>query len=121
MRHPVAAPTLHVLDRRRDRAERLLNGVRAGVLLLLGAAVLAYAALVTFFISSGRLPLVLSPVAASARPSVSPLDEGAKLLLLALAAAVATYATHWQEELARSFARAAHEREQLEGRLARAQ
>lgn len=220
-----AAPTLHLLDRRRDHAERVLNGVRAGVLVALGIAALVYApsltptlnrvnvlvlapmlawtvaqwallyrramlppwlpvlnpladitavtvilggyalaqsaalavktpmflayfvilaalpiaaatrtaalvtmvaaaeyaALVTSLIATGSLPIVASPVAASARPSVSPLDEGAKLLLLLIAGAVATYATHWQEELARAFSRATEEREQLGARLERAQ
>lgn len=220
-----AAPTLHLLDRRRDHAERVLNGVRALVLVLLGTAAMVYApsltstlnrvnvlvlvpmlawtvaqwallyrramlppwlpvlnpladitavtvilggyalaqsaalavkspmflayfvilaalpiaaatrtaalaavvaaaeyaALVIALIASGRLPVMASPVAASARPGVSPLDEGAKLLLLLIAGAVATYATHWQEELARAFSRTTEEREQLGARLERAQ
>src|SRR5262249_53940499 len=62
-----------------------------------------------------------NPVAASEAARVSPLDEGAKLLLLAVAGAIATYATNWQERLATSFSRATEEREQLEARLARAQ
>ena len=80
-----------------------------------------YGALVWFFFASGRLLTVLDPVTASQAASVSPLDEGAKLLLLAVAGAIATYATNWQERLATSFSRATEEREQLEARLARAQ
>jgi two-component sensor histidine kinase len=80
-----------------------------------------YGALVVFFFASGRLPTVLNPVTASQAARVSPLDEGAKLLLLAVAGAIATYATNWQERLATSFSRATEEREQLEARLARAQ
>ena len=80
-----------------------------------------YGALVAFFLASGRLPTVLNPVTASQAASVSLLDEGAKLLLLAVAGAIATYATNWQERLATSFSRATEEREQLEARLARAQ
>src|SRR5690349_6487011 len=80
-----------------------------------------YGALVVFFFTSGRLPTVLDPITASQAASVSPLDEGAKLLLLAVAGAIATYATNWQERLATSFSRATEEREQLEARLARAQ
>jgi two-component sensor histidine kinase len=80
-----------------------------------------YGALVGFFFLSGRLPMVLNPVAASEAARVSPLDEGAKLLLLAVAGTIATYATNWQERLATSFSRATEEREQLEARLARAQ
>src|SRR5690349_8661246 len=40
-----------------------------------------YGALVTFFLVTGRLSTVLNPVTASQAGGVSPLDEGAKLLL----------------------------------------
>ena len=80
-----------------------------------------YGALVAYFFATGRLPTVFNPVTASQAAGVSPLDEGAKLLLLAMAGAIATYATNWQERLATSFSRATEEREQLEARLARAQ
>ena len=80
-----------------------------------------YSGLLWFFFTAGRLPTVLNPVTASQAAGVSPLDEGAKLLLLAVAGAIATYATNWQERLATSFSRATEEREQLEARLARAQ
>ena len=81
----------------------------------------AYGALLAYLYATGRLQTVLNPVAASEAAGVSPLDEGAKLLLLAMAGAVATYATNWLERLATSFSRATEEREQLEARLARAQ
>jgi len=84
-------------------------------------AVLEYAALLAWFVASGRLPVVASPVAAIAMPSVSLLDEGAKLLLLAVAGAVATYATLWQERLAEDYSRASHERQHLEAKLTQAQ
>jgi two-component sensor histidine kinase len=80
-----------------------------------------YGALIAFFYATGQLETVLNPVAASEAARISPLDEGAKLLLLAVAGAIATYATNWQERLATSFSRATEEREQLEARLARAQ
>jgi len=80
-----------------------------------------YGALLAFFYWTGRLQTVLNPVAASEAARISPLDEGAKLLLLAVAGAVATYATNWQARLATSFSRATEEREHLEARLARAQ
>src|SRR5687768_14339492 len=84
-------------------------------------ALCCYGGLVVYFFAAGRLPTVLDPVTASQAARVSPLDEGAKLLLLAVAGAVAAYATNWQERLATSFSRATEEREQLEARLARAQ
>ena len=76
-----------------------------------------YALLMTGFLISGRLTTVLSPVAASTSGAVSLLDEGAKLLLLACAGAVATYAAHWQERLSSRFSEAARESEQLQARL----
>jgi len=86
-----------------------------------GMALGCYGTLLWIFFTAGRLPTVLNPVTASQDASVSLLDEGAKLLLLAIAGAIATYATNWQERLATSFSRATEEREQLEARLARAQ
>ena len=76
-----------------------------------------YALLMTAFLLSGRLTTVLSPVAASTSGAVSLLDEGAKLLLLACAGAVATYAAHWQERLSSRFSEAARESEELQARL----
>lgn len=83
--------------------------------------VLQYAGLVLLFVASGRLPLILDPIEASAATGVSPLDEGAKILLLACAGAVATYATRWQERLALRYAEAAGQGAQLKARLARSE
>jgi hypothetical protein len=80
-------------------------------------AVVEYGTLVVIFQGSGRLTTLLSPVQAAATPAVSPLDEGAKILLLACAGVVATYATRWQERLTRRYSEAAHESEQLQARL----
>ncbi len=83
-------------------------------------AVGEYGALVIGFVASGRLALVTSPIAASAGSTgVSPLDEGARLFLLACAGAVATYATHWQERLSARYAEASRASEQLQARLDR--
>ncbi|HET6679611.1 MAG TPA: histidine kinase, partial [Gemmatimonadaceae bacterium] len=89
--------------------------------LVASLAFAAYAGLVTAFVFGGHVQTVLNPVTASTAAAISPLDEGAKLLLLAIAGGVATYATRWQEKLAMRVTRAADEREQLEARLARAQ
>jgi hypothetical protein len=80
-------------------------------------AVVGYGAVVGTFLLSGRLTTVFNPVLAAAMPAVSPLDEGARVLLLACAGAVATYATHWQERLSRRYAEAARESELLQARL----
>jgi sensor histidine kinase YesM len=82
--------------------------------------VVQYALLVQFFVTSGRIATT-SPLNAPGGSGVSLLDESAKVLLLALAGAVATYATAWHERLAISYFRQARDREQLEARLARAQ
>ena len=83
--------------------------------------VLEYAALLVLFAISGRLQIVMNPIRASAGGGVSPLDEGAKLLLLACAGAVATYAARWQERLALRYSHATRESAQLQSRLGQAQ
>jgi hypothetical protein len=84
-------------------------------------AVAEYALLVVLFVASGALPLITSPVAAVGAVGVSPLDEGARLFLLACAGAVATYATRWQERLGARYAEASRASEQLQARLDQAQ
>lgn len=84
-------------------------------------AVGEYALLLAFIIGTHRVTLTASPLAAVSGDAVALLDEGAKLLLLAVAGAVATYATTWQERLVLSYFHASHERDRLEVRLARAE
>ncbi|HET7623223.1 MAG TPA: histidine kinase [Gemmatimonadaceae bacterium] len=80
-----------------------------------------YSALLAFFVATGRAHLVASPIDASTGQGVAWLDEGAKILLLAVAGAIATYATAWYERLLTSYHLQARARERLEARLARAQ
>jgi two-component sensor histidine kinase len=80
-----------------------------------------YVALVGFLVAQRGVVFAASPLSAAAGMGIAPLDEGAKLLLLAVAGAVATYATAWHERLAVAYSRAARERERLEIRLAQAQ
>ena len=101
-------------------AARPIASSTARAALVSALAVMQYAFLVQFFVISGRITTT-SPLAAPSVSGVSLLDESAKLLLLALAGAVATYATAWHERLAISYFRQARDREQLEARLARAQ
>jgi two-component sensor histidine kinase len=84
-------------------------------------AVAQYALLLVGAAASGRLRLILDPVAATSAAAVSPLDEGAKLLLLACAGAVATYATRWQERLTAHYADVASQGEALKTRLERSE
>jgi signal transduction histidine kinase len=81
----------------------------------------AYGALLAFLILSGRVHVVASPVSALGAGTVSALDEGAKLLFLAVAGAIATYATAWHERVATSYYQETGRRARLEARLARAQ
>lgn len=83
--------------------------------------VVEYALLVIGFAISGRLRVIMDPVAASGATGISPLDEGAKLLLLACAGAVATYATRWQERLAMRYAEASERSTALKSRLDRSE
>jgi sensor histidine kinase YesM len=101
-------------------AARPIASSTARAALVAALAVTQYAILVQYFVSSGRITTT-SPLDAPGVAGVSLLDESAKVLLLALAGAVATYATAWHERLALSYFRQARDREQLEARLARAQ
>ena len=101
-------------------AARPIASSTARAALVSALAVGQYALLVQFFVMSGRIATT-SPLDAPGVSGVSLLDESAKVLLLALAGAVATYATAWHERLAISYFRQARDREQLEARLARAQ
>lgn len=65
-----------------------------------GLVVLEYAGLLALLIGVGELSLIRSPVAASGAPAISILDEGTKLLLLAVAGAIATYATELRGRVA---------------------
>lgn len=83
-------------------------------------AVFEYGALTSFFLFTGRVA-TLNPIDASSGGGVSILDECAKLLLLAVAGAIATYATAWHERMAKSYFEQAREREDLQARLSEAQ
>lgn len=83
--------------------------------------VLQYAALSAALIVGAGAALAPTPVAAAASGDISLLDEGAKVLLLAVGGGVAVYATAWQERLLASHHAQMRDREQLQAELARAQ
>ena len=92
---------------------------RAGLVSAL--AVAQYATLLVFFIVTGRIDVGGSPLMTPLMPGTSLLDEGARLLLLAVAGGAATYATARHERTLRDaltaqVRRDADERE-LSGRL----
>lgn len=80
-----------------------------------------YATLVGWLLASGRIDPIVSPVEAVAIGRVSFLDEGAKLMLLAVAGVVATYATAWVEKLVIESATESAERQEVATRLVQAQ
>lgn len=83
--------------------------------------VIEYSALFVWLLLSGRVDPILSPVDAITTGRLSYLDEGAKILILAVAGGVATYATAWVEQLVIESATESAERQKVETLLARAQ
>ena len=83
--------------------------------------VIEYTALFVWLLSTGRIDPILSPVDAVALGRLSYLDEGAKILILAVAGGVATYATSWVEQLVIESATESGQRQKVETQLARAQ
>jgi signal transduction histidine kinase len=86
-----------------------------------GLTVLEYGTLVAFVIGTGRVALTTSPLFAAVGAGVSLLDESAKLLLLAVAGAIAVYATAWHERLAIRYDQTTRAHERLEVELTRAE
>lgn len=84
-------------------------------------AVVEYTALLLWLILTGRVNPVLSPVDAVALGKLSYLDEGAKVLILAVAGGVATYATQWVEQLVIELETESSERQRVATRLVRSQ
>jgi two-component system, LytTR family, sensor kinase len=83
--------------------------------------VVEYGTLVAFVIATGRVALSASPLFAAMGAGVSLLDEGAKLLLLAVAGAIAVYATAWHERLAIRYDQTTRTQQRLEYELTRAE
>lgn len=79
-----------------------------------------YAAVVAFLVVAGHAPLTTPLVAATGR-GISLLDEGAKLLFLALGGTIAVYATLWHERLVHVYLHETRERARALDQLAEAQ
>jgi len=80
-----------------------------------------YAILFVWLLSTGGIDPMLSPVDAVTAGRLSYLDEGAKLMLLAVAGGVATYATAWVERLVIESATEFAERHRVATRLVQSQ
>jgi signal transduction histidine kinase len=84
-------------------------------------AVLEYSALFVWLLATRRIDPLVSPVDAVSVGRLSYLDEGAKILILAVAGGLATYATSWVEQLVVESATESSERQRVETQLAKAQ
>lgn len=80
-----------------------------------------YALLFLFLVARGAVPFASSPIAAALHGQISPLDEGAKVLLLVVAGIVAVYATSWAEKLVVESIHESEERARVSTRLVQAE
>lgn len=80
-----------------------------------------YAALLIWLWATDRIPLTIDPIAAVEMARITPLDEAAKLVLLAVFGLVSTYATSWVEHLVRESSKESAERQRVVTRLVQAE
>ncbi|HEX2721709.1 MAG TPA: histidine kinase [Gemmatimonadaceae bacterium] len=80
-----------------------------------------YAILVFWLKATGRIAPVVNPMEAIPAGTISYLDEGAKVGLLAVAGAIATYGTIWVEGLVIESAKESAERQRVQTRLVQSQ
>ena len=100
-------------------ARPLASSVRKTI--VVAAVVVAqYALVVAFLVIARHAPLV-KPLTAAIDPGISMLDEGAKVLFLALGGTIAVYATLWHERLVYAYLFETRERARALDQLAEAQ
>lgn len=92
---------------------------RAGFVAVL--AVVEYSALVLWLFATQRIQPMMDPMQAIFTSRVSPLDEAAKVLLLAIGGTLATYATSWVEHLVIEAGMESAERQRVATRLVQAE
>jgi hypothetical protein len=85
--------------------------------LISALAVAEYSILLIWLWSTQRVPTVINPIDAIAAARITPLDEAAKLILLAVFGIVATYSTQWVEHLVREASKESAERQRVVTRL----
>jgi hypothetical protein len=76
-----------------------------------------YLGLLIWLWATHRVPLVVNPIDAVQTARVTPLDEIAKLIFLAVFGTVSTYATSWVEHLVREASKESAERQRVVTRL----
>lgn len=84
-------------------------------------AVAEYAVLLVWLWGTNRVPLAMDPIDAVQMARITPLDEAAKLILLAVFGIVATYATSWVEHLVHEASNESTERQRVVTRLVQAE
>ena len=80
-------------------------------------AFVEYAGLLVWLWASSRIPLAIDPIDAVQTARITPLDEAAKLILLAVFGLISTYATSWVEHLVREASKESAERQRVVTRL----
>lgn len=83
--------------------------------------VIEYAGLFAWLLATNRIDPMMNPLDAVATGRLSYLDEGARILILAVAGAVAIYATSWVERLVIESATESAERQIVATRLVQSQ
>jgi hypothetical protein len=80
-------------------------------------AFVEYAGLLVWLWATNRIPVAINPIDAVEMARITPLDEAAKLVLLAVFGIVSTYATSWVEHLVREASKESAERQRVVTRL----
>jgi len=86
-----------------------------------GLIVIQYGLLVAWLIMSPQVTTITNPLTAATLGAISPLDEAAKVMLLALGGVLATYATSWVEHLVEEASNESEERQRVGTRLVQAE
>jgi two-component sensor histidine kinase len=92
---------------------------RAGYVAIL--AVAEYSAVVVWLFATHRVSPMMNPLVAIMTSRVSPLDEAAKVLFLAVGGLLATYATSWVEHLVLESSKESAARQRVATRLVQAE
>jgi signal transduction histidine kinase len=82
-------------------AARPITGSTRQAAMTVGLAVVEYTLLVAYLVFSGPAPVIASPVVAAEMGYISLLDEGARIVFLAVIGGLAIWATSWHERLLR--------------------
>ena len=84
-------------------------------------AFVEYAVLLLWLWGSSRIPVLMDPIDAVQSARITPLDEAAKLIMLAVFGLVVTYATSWVEHLVHEASKESTERQRVVTRLVQAE